>query len=159
MTFSVLWFRIYPNVPLLNSVFFANAELNSSSRVLDLFLLAQYFYFKRIKRQREWLIEFFRSSASNWNCRGRRMIGIDKKVARLSDDCILNLNGEHVQFRMWSYPYGVALAYCILGELPWVSNGYPTWVGWRNRQGKNAKVNSQSTNPKCHNDGSTFFCQ
>ena len=27
-------------------------------------------------------------------------IGIDKKVPRLSDDCILNLNGEHVKFRM-----------------------------------------------------------
>ena len=43
---SVLRFLIYANVPLLNSVFFADAELNSSSFVLDLFPLTQYFHFE-----------------------------------------------------------------------------------------------------------------
>ena len=104
-------------------MFFANAELNSSSFVLDLFPLAQYFYFKVSQASKRMTDRIFQIVGKQLKLQRHTYdliaevkslkeiflhetdvaeieIGIDKKVPRLSDDCILNLNGEHVKFRM-----------------------------------------------------------
>lgn len=115
---SVLRFLIYPNVPLLNSVFFANAELSSRPISIGTVFLFQVYQAskrmtdrifqivsKQLKLQRQTYdltaeVKSLKETFLHETDVAEIEIGIDKKVARLSYDCILNLNGEHVKFRM-----------------------------------------------------------